>query len=174
MFKSIIVAIDGSEYARKALDAAADLAELYKSELTVIHVDPHKPISAELKHMAEVEHLIDWPKPQIPQSDNLPDQVSYSLKDAALQASLQRLSHEVAQRTLDDAADALRERTGKEIAAVLEDGDPAKAILREVETRDADLVVLGSRGLSALERVFRGSVSTKVSNSVPCSCLVVH
>ena len=41
MYKKILVACDGSLYARKAIEVSADIAQRYKSELTVITVIQH-------------------------------------------------------------------------------------------------------------------------------------
>lgn len=51
-------------------------------------------------------------------------------------------------------------------------GDPGSAIVKAAE--DGDLVVVGSRGLSRVERVLLGSVSTKVVQRAPCDVLVVR
>ncbi len=51
-------------------------------------------------------------------------------------------------------------------------GDPGSAIIDAAE--GADLVVVGSRGLSRIERLLLGSVSTKVVQRAPCDVLVVR
>ena len=56
----------------------------------------------------------------------------------------------------------------------LHTGPPAEAICRRAGELDADLVVVGSRGLGALERFLLGSVSTAVVQRAPCSVLVVR
>ena len=48
-------------------------------------------------------------------------------------------------------------------------GDPADVILRIAETHDADLIIIGAHSKSALERIFFGSVSTKVATEASCS-----
>jgi len=53
-------------------------------------------------------------------------------------------------------------------------GDPADAIVKEAEAVGADLIVVGARGLNALERALLGSVSTKVVHNAPCDVLVVR
>ena len=61
----------------------------------------------------------------------------------------------------------------KSVRSVVEDGDPARCIL-DCATRDnADLVVLGSRGLSDLKGLLLGSVSHKVSQLAECTCMTV-
>jgi nucleotide-binding universal stress UspA family protein len=46
VFRSILVAIDGSETAWRALEAGAELAEALNAKLTVISVAPHVPPGA--------------------------------------------------------------------------------------------------------------------------------
>lgn len=41
MFHTILVAVDGSEHARKALDVAIDLAQRYDATLCLLHAFPH-------------------------------------------------------------------------------------------------------------------------------------
>jgi nucleotide-binding universal stress UspA family protein len=52
--------------------------------------------------------------------------------------------------------------------------DPAEAILRAAEEHAVDLVVIGTRGLSALERFFLGSVAERVARHAPCPVLLVR
>lgn len=53
-------------------------------------------------------------------------------------------------------------------------GDPAGAILDTAAKTDADLVVVGSRGVGRMTRFLRGSVSSRVMTHAPHSVLVVH
>ncbi len=53
-------------------------------------------------------------------------------------------------------------------------GHPSEEILGHLKDRDADLVVLGSQGLSGMGLVLLGSVAERVSRRAPCSCLVVR
>jgi nucleotide-binding universal stress UspA family protein len=47
-------------------------------------------------------------------------------------------------------------------------------IVRDVEHRGADLVVLGSRGLGGVRRLVLGSVSESVLTHAACSVLIVR
>ena len=53
-------------------------------------------------------------------------------------------------------------------------GDPAVEIVREARESDAELVIMGSRGLSGLKQVVMGSVSHKVSENAGCPVLIVR
>ncbi len=56
----------------------------------------------------------------------------------------------------------------------VEAGDPADTICRVAEEGAFDLVVIGSRGLSAVRRFLVGSVSDRVVHHAPCPVLVVR
>jgi nucleotide-binding universal stress UspA family protein len=58
---------------------------------------------------------------------------------------------------------------GETVAA---QGDPGAVILETA--KDADLVVVGKRGLNPLQRLVLGSVSSKVIHRAECDVLVVH
>jgi nucleotide-binding universal stress UspA family protein len=52
-------------------------------------------------------------------------------------------------------------------------GDPAEEIVRLANIYNADLIVIGTRGLKGVKRVIEGSVSSQVVADAPCSVLVV-
>jgi nucleotide-binding universal stress UspA family protein len=52
-------------------------------------------------------------------------------------------------------------------------GDPAEEIIRLANIHKADLIVLGSRGLTGVNRILKGSVSSQVVSDAHCSVLVV-
>ncbi|MCP1624345.1 universal stress protein [Pseudomonas nitroreducens] len=51
-------------------------------------------------------------------------------------------------------------------------GDPARAILREAETLECDLIVIGHRHLGRIERLLDPSVGQRVIERAPCPVLV--
>lgn len=62
-------------------------------------------------------------------------------------------------RAVIDAALARAADFGVEADNEILDGPPAEAIMSVAETHDADLIVVGSRGLGAVQGVLFGSVS---------------
>ncbi len=52
-------------------------------------------------------------------------------------------------------------------------GDPAEEIIRLANIYKADLIVIGSRGLTGINRILLGSVSSQVVADAQCSVLVV-
>lgn len=52
-------------------------------------------------------------------------------------------------------------------------GDVAAEIVRLANIHAADLIVIGSRGLTGVNRILQGSVSGQVVEEAPCSVLVV-
>lgn len=55
-----------------------------------------------------------------------------------------------------------------------EAGDPADTIIRVAEDEKADLIVLGNRGMSGVQRFMLGNVPNKVSHHAPCDVMIVR
>jgi nucleotide-binding universal stress UspA family protein len=66
------------------------------------------------------------------------------------------------------------DEAGMPATAHLRSGDPAQEVLALAEERDADLVVTGSRGLGALDRLLLGSVARNVLTHARASVLVIR
>jgi nucleotide-binding universal stress UspA family protein len=71
-------------------------------------------------------------------------------------------------------AQAMLEERGIAVESVTAVGDPASAIAQLAEDRDADLVVVGTRGVGPVQRLLGQSVSQAVSRRVSCDLLIVH
>jgi nucleotide-binding universal stress UspA family protein len=54
------------------------------------------------------------------------------------------------------------------------EGSPAEAIINVADTRQSDLIVMGSRGLGRLAGALLGSTSQKVIGHAPCPVLIVR
>lgn len=53
-------------------------------------------------------------------------------------------------------------------------GNPGRAICELATNWNADLIVVGSRGLKGLKEMFLGSVSNYVTHHAPCSVMIVR
>lgn len=153
MIKTILVATDHSEHARKAVALAGELAGKYEARLVLMHViKPRRQASRAMK-LAEAEHLIDT---TVDESVDHNDEAQAALGNHILERARARVSE-----------------PGLEVITRLERGAPARRILEGIRKEKADMVILGSRGLSGLKGLLMGSVSHKVSQLSPCTCVVV-
>ena len=82
-------------------------------------------------------------------------------------------AHGDAQREKLGPASEIFENAGVTPEVCLLHGRPAEEIIRIAEKEGADLLVIGSRGLNALQELAIGSVSHKVLKHVKCPTLVV-
>ena len=64
--------------------------------------------------------------------------------------------------------------TGVDVNTVARQGDPADAILDTAEEQNADLIIVGNKGMTGAKRFLLGSVPNKVSHHAPCSVLIVR
>ncbi|HSS66233.1 MAG TPA: universal stress protein [Gammaproteobacteria bacterium] len=174
MPRRIVTAVDGSENAQRAVEAASDLAKTHNADLYLVHVVGSGPIPEALAHMAEIEHMTEAQRSSAPQ--NVAN-VFGNLATAERAASSPAVAHEIhqalGQRLLKGAAASAREKGARSVEVMLCEGNPAHAILDAAKKIDADLIVLGTRGLSNLKGLLLGSVSHKVIQLSTCSCLVV-
>lgn len=53
-------------------------------------------------------------------------------------------------------------------------GDPAEEIVRVANIYEADLILIGSRGLTGVTRILQRSVSSQVVSDASCSVMVVR
>jgi nucleotide-binding universal stress UspA family protein len=53
-------------------------------------------------------------------------------------------------------------------------GEPVKSLISVLEEHQADLLVVGNRGLNTLAGRLLGSVPAAVSRRSPCDVLIVH
>ena len=65
-------------------------------------------------------------------------------------------------------------RTSIEVDVELLEGPAPEAIFSVAATRNADLIIMGSRGMGSIKGMVFGSVSTKVSHYAPCPVMVVR
>jgi nucleotide-binding universal stress UspA family protein len=171
----ILLALDGSHHAEKALALASDLASKYGAELLLLNVLSDKRLSDAERQMAEVEYL-----DELASAADISDVLKERNPRTAVQRLLRgsnALTHrfrETLGKRLTEAASRKARQSG--VAAVetlLADGDPAETILRVAAERQADMIVMGSRGLGAAKGLLMGSVSLKVVQLAECPCVTV-
>jgi nucleotide-binding universal stress UspA family protein len=145
VFRSIVVGTDGSDTATQAVRQAVDLASAVGAKLEL--VSAYEPVSEQrlAGERREAPEDLQWAIG--PRED----------VDAKL-----------------EAAAALARERGVEVELSPRQGDPADAILDVAEERDADLIVVGNKGMTGAKRFLLGSVPNKVSHHAPCSVLIIR
>jgi nucleotide-binding universal stress UspA family protein len=146
----ILVAIDGSEHAWKALDLAADLAKARDASMIALHVVPYEPLPESLVAFARAENI------PLEEAEGR-ERTARLLGDALTREAERRLA----------AKGVARRET------LVVDGSPASAILATASDEAVDMIVLGSRGRSDVAGLLMGSVSHKVAHLAECTCIVV-
>lgn len=146
----ILVCTDGSEQSQKALEEAAIIAGGCKvDEVAVIHVhDPRLDTTFPYYESITQEQIENFQK---------------MMED-----------HKKDRKKI--LSNALKFLEGKNIKArtILEEGHPSHTIVHVAQQEGFDMIILGSRGLGGLQKLFLGSVSNAVIQEVKnCSVLIV-
>ena len=177
MFQKIVVATDGSDHATKAIAVAGDLAAKYDAEMTLLHVFLRRNAEAsDLRRIIDVQTLPPNLREEFERFEGMQEKrrtsnatavaVSIPFPDDVLIG--------VGNAIVDKAEGIARDHGAKKIDRVIAEGDPADIILGAAKERQADLIVMGTRGLSDLKGLFVGSVSHKVSHLADCTCITVR
>jgi len=173
MFNSIVVATDGSNHAGRALEMAVELASRDNAALHIIYVvdSDISGLPEGLFEMSKSEHLID----PAPRSFMDFREVNSDTLNAAKQASQesQRLVTQLAEHIVKDAARIAGLAGVDQVTTSIENGKPANAILSYAKKYNADAIVTGRRGQSALKSLVLGSTSMKVAQNAECTCITV-
>jgi nucleotide-binding universal stress UspA family protein len=141
----ILLATDGSEDARQATQAAAELSKDTGSEVHVTYVHP-SPRELRGHHLYSQEVM----------------------------SSVLEQAEEEGRSFLEEQAERLRAWGGKVAETHLRAGEPDKEIVKLSEELGAGTIVIGSRGLGALKRALMGSVSESVVTHAHCPVFVVR
>jgi len=174
MFKNLLCPVDGSDHAQKALDLAIDLAEKYAARLIVLHVPHRSENIGALERFAEVEGLSTHVTTELDRLRAMDFRVGVTTESAFQEAGVSpRLLIEVGQHIVDEAKNHVEQKGLENVDVRLQSGNPADRILECIDEENIDCVVMGSRGLSELKGLFLGSVSHKVANRAPCTCIAV-
>lgn len=173
MIATIVVGFDGSRPSERALELAAEFARRFQARIVLVHVLLRDKAPEELGRLSDVEHV------------TVPDEETMAKIEETLRGPVAVGSGEVPQSVSEEALERIGEHLLEgarryletqgitEVSQVLEDGDPARHIVEATEREKADLAVLGSRGLGALEGALLGSISHNVVRLAACPCLVV-
>jgi nucleotide-binding universal stress UspA family protein len=145
VFKSIVVGTDGSDTANQAVRQAVDLAKALGAEVEL--VSAYEPVPAQ--RLQEERR-------------DAPEDLQWAISP-----------REDVDATLEAAAVMARE-AGVTATAYPRQGDPADAILDVAEEREADLIVVGNKGMTGAKRFLLGSVPNKISHHAPCSVLIIR
>lgn len=90
------------------------------------------------------------------------------------QDSVTVLGDDPAQRNLDTAAEAARAVGCEKIETQIKPGTPVEALMAIVNENQADLLVVGNRGINSLTGRLLGSVPADVARQSQCDVMIVH
>lgn len=145
--RPIVVGIDGSTVSEKALLWAANQAQLCNAQLRVVLVRPHPiPITAMAPQPI-------WPWPVIHQRDE--EEVAVTIK----------MLSRIVFSTIPEEPDV-------DVVIEVIDGPTGSSLIDVATDVDAQLLVVGRRGIGGFKRLLLGSVSEEVSTYAPCPVVV--
>ncbi len=143
-FQTIVAALDFSDAAPDALDAALAIA------------------AADAGSRVHLVHVVPSPIPAL-WTDDVPPLDARAAEHVSTDAALKQLATLAVSRALDPDS----------VTMAVFVGAAAHEIVRYAEEHAADVVVLGSHGHGLVRRLLLGSVADTVVRQAPCAVLVV-
>ncbi len=143
----ILVAYDGSESSKKAVDFVREIAKS-EDEVIILTVIPAELLSSTFTKML------------LPAID-----LATVAKDSSFK--------ERAEETLREVAEKLRGVVAN-VETLVESGDPADEILVTAKSKGCNLIVVGYKGYGKEGRFLIGSVTDKIVRHAYCSVVVVR
>jgi nucleotide-binding universal stress UspA family protein len=140
-FRKILVPVDFSKHAQRALSTAIDLAKASGGKLHLLHC-----------YQINVGAIS-------PYGLVIPESFDRDIREAATK-QLSKWKEQVTQKGLEAEA---------EVSPLF----PSEAIAATAERIGADLIVMGTRGLSGLKHVMLGSVAERTVRIAPCPVLTL-
>lgn len=176
MFRRILVATDGSDNSRKAVELAMTLASNDDAEVVVVHVLLAGELDADLQRLGEVEF------PKISLRPNKIGSTKTTIAAEVLQplgaASRRAASYEIVrtlgEQVLQHAEQVLKSGGVNRVRARILDGNAVEQIMHAIVEEHPDAVICGARGLSNFQTLLLGSVSNKVAHLCPVTCITVR
>jgi nucleotide-binding universal stress UspA family protein len=145
MYSSIVLGTDGSETAREAVKQAIELAKAVGARVHL--VSAYQPV----------------PESRLRQErQGAPEDIQWSINP-----------RQDVEKILEEEGEHAQE-AGVEVETHSREGDPADAVLDVVEEENADLVIIGNRGMTGARRFLLGSVPNKISHHATCSVLIIR
>ncbi len=147
--RKLLVPIDGSPGAQRAVAHAGDLARLAGASVVLLRV--HSPDLYQLSVLSEIPPLTDY---------------------EYLSAIEQQMNDPAKDPAFTEAKKALG--AVKQVEEKIIWGQPAEMICDYAKQHEVDQIVIGSRGRSAFSALLLGSVCSQVLHHAPCPVTVVH
>jgi nucleotide-binding universal stress UspA family protein len=141
MVQTIAVGTDGSGTADKAVEFAIDLAARFEARIVFLSAYVPGKESRLAREQRDAPEDVQW-------TTNPAEDVDGMLRDCEERA----------------------EARGLRWASEAREGDPAKMLVELAESNDADILVIGNKGM---ERKVLGSVPNTVTHNAPCSVMIV-
>ena len=164
--KKILYATDLSENARFAFAYAVSLADLYNAAITILHVLP------------EVPELLDQSVIGYISAERWEEIKSQHFKEAKEALIGKKREHLAVKEALHHFSETVKEgQEGEGFITddiIVERGNPVEQILKHVQERSCDLIVMGTHGHGTLEDVMLGSTARRVIRRSKIPVLVIR
>ena len=177
MFSKILVAFDGSKPSLDAVESAMEIGKKYNSSLIILHVlDSYKYPYL----LSSVILAPTYGSDKFEKEREKFEELMKSLKDKYVLNELRRKGDsETGETDLSVPSYSSKDTTNDgndlfETAIVEAETSTASTIVDYAESKNVDLLVIGSKGRTGLKKMLVGSTATEVVKYAHCPVIVVR
>jgi nucleotide-binding universal stress UspA family protein len=145
-FGKVVVAFDGSNDSLKAIKLAGSLASKYESNVIIVHVYSSPAIGFSAASGIPIPDYRD----------------------------IEEARKEAAKKVLSKGLQLASEEGIKATGELIEASSVVEALVEYAEDEKADLIVVGTRGMTGFKKLVLGSVSSGLVNHAPCPVLIAR
>lgn len=173
MIKTVVIPTDGSNHSRKGVMLGAELASKFDARVVLVHVLLRNAPIERVHELVEEQKLPKKIIEMLEAAETIPP-VSMPVFSGPITPFVPfEVLVELGQHLLEVGKHVVEGHNVKDVKLVMEDGDPADKVIEVAKRENADFIVMGHRGLGALQELFAGSVSTKVGHLAECTVVSV-
>ncbi len=149
LIQNVLVAVDGSDNSKRALDFALDFVDRYGAALTIMNVSESSTVAA------------------VPA-----DLAAYSGNNSMVVVAkdITKFHEDILNNALAHAKAA---KPNLSVSTCLREGNPAAEIAALAKDGNFDVAVMGHRGSGKVREFLLGSISEKVAHSLDCTVILV-
>ena len=145
MYNKILLPVDGSKNSEKAIKHETTLAIDEEAEIVILYVVYHRSLTSLPENALEDKELADYEKQGEVVTQRVVDQINGIIKETSPDKTI---------------------KTEKLIV----EGNPANIIIKAIEKKDIDVVVIANSGKNFVDRFLIGSVTERI---IRCSTVPI-
>ncbi|WP_226529775.1 universal stress protein [Metabacillus niabensis] len=158
----LIVAFDGTDDSKEALELGINMSKKMNSQLSVVYISTEKSLNplTDQDQTPLISPVHSYPAGEMRNYPAIPVPQEQELNSESSEVDPDKTQEEI---TLETEAKRILQHHHAKANVAVSYGEPSDAIVSYAQENEGDLIIVGNRNISGLKKLIFGSVSEKVS-----------